>query len=56
MKNFPDIKNGIYSKELYTNNQCTNVQSNIYISGCAMAQKPGEGDDVTFLNLIFWYV
>ena len=46
-------KNGIYSAELYTNYQCTKFQANVFISGCAMAQKPGKGDDVTFLNHIF---
>ena len=51
---FEDIpKTGIYSIELYTNYQCTKFQANIFISGCAMAQKPGKGDDVTFLNRIF---
>ena len=28
------------------------IQASIFISGRAMAQKPGKGDDVTFLNRI----
>ena len=39
--------------ELYTNYQCAKFQSNIFIFSCAMAQKRGKGDDVTFLNRIF---
>ena len=46
---FEDIQNtGIYSIQLYSNNQCTKFQANIFIFGCAMTQKPGEDDDVTF--------
>ena len=47
-QNFIDIKNGTYAIELYVTNRCTEFQANIFIFGCAMAQKPGEGDDVTF--------
>ena len=43
-----DIKNEIYSMKLYSNKQCTRFQANIFILGCAMAQKSGKGDDVTF--------
>ena len=50
---FEEIKNGIYSIELYTNNQCTQCQANIYISGCAMTQKPAKRDGVTILNRNF---
>ena len=46
-------KTGICSIELYANCQCTKFQVNIFISGCAMAQRPGKGDDVTFFNRIF---
>ena len=46
-------KNGIHIIELYINYQYTKCQTNIFISGCAMAQKPGKGDDVTSLNRIF---
>ena len=54
-QNFIDIqKTGIYIIELCVTNMCTEFQANIFIFGCAMAQKPGEGDDVTFLNRIFW--
>ena len=38
----------MYSIELYSNNQCTNFQVNIFIFGCVMAEKLGEGDDFTF--------
>ena len=48
IKIFDDIKNGIYSTELYSNNQCAKFQAYIFISGCAMAQKPGKHDDVTY--------
>ena len=48
-----DIKSRICSIELYTNNQCTQFQAYIFISGCAMAQNPGKCDDVTFLTTIF---
>ena len=41
-------KNGIYVIELCVINRCTKFQTNIFIFGCAMAQKPGKGDDVTF--------
>ena len=42
--------------ELYSNNQCTKFQANIFIFGCAMAQKPCKGDDTTFLKRNFWHV
>ena len=52
--NFIDIqKTGIYVIELCVTNSCTKFQANILIFGCAIAQKPGKGDDVTFLNRIF---
>ena len=55
-QHFIDIqKNGIYVIELCVTNRCTKFQANIFIFGCAMAQKPGKGDDVTFLNRIFWH-
>ena len=55
-QNFIDIqKTGIYVIELCVTNRCTKFQANIFIFGCAMAQKPGKGDDVTFLNRIFWH-
>ena len=46
-------KTGIYSIELYTNYQCTKFEANIFISGCAMAQKTGKGDGVTFCFAFF---
>ena len=49
-------KTGIHVIELCVTNRCTKFQANIFIFGCAMAQKPGEGDDVTFLNRIFWHL
>ena len=53
-QNFIDIqKTGIYVIELCVTNRFTKFQANIFIFGCAMAQKLGEGDDVTFLNCIF---
>ena len=53
-QNFIDIqKNGIYVIELCVTNRCTKFQVNIFIFGCVMTQKPGKGDDVTFLNRIF---
>ena len=52
-QNFIDIQKRIHVIELCVTNRCTKFQANIFIFGCAMAQKPGEGDDVTFLNRIF---
>ena len=42
-------KNGLYVIELCVINRCTQFQANIFIFSCecAMAQKPGQGDDVT---------
>ena len=50
---FEHIKNGLYSIELYSNNQCTTFEANIFIFGCAMAQQPSKGDDVTILKRYF---
>ena len=47
-------KNGIYSIQLYSNHQCTKLQANMFLFRCAMAQRPSEGDDVTFLKCRFW--
>ena len=54
-QHFIDIKNGIYIIEICVTNRCTKFQPNIFIFGCAMTQKLDEGDDVTFLNRIFWH-
>ena len=55
-QSFIDIQNTrIYVIERCITNKCTKFQANIFIFGCAMAQKPGEGDDVTFWNHIFWH-
>ena len=54
IKTIEDIpKTGIYSIEVHTNYQCTKLEANIFITVYAMAQKPGKGDDVNFLNRIF---
>ena len=47
-------KNGIFVIELRVANMCAKIQANIFNFGCAMAQKPSNGNDVTFLNSIFW--
>ena len=47
-------ENGICSLELYTN-KCTEFQANIFTFDCAMAEEPGNGNDVTFLKRDFWY-
>ena len=33
-----------------TNNMCTKLVTNIFIFGCAVAQKSGKGDGVTFMK------
>ena len=51
---FIDIqKTGIYVIELDVTNSCTTFQANIFIFGCAIAQKPGNGDDVIFILHFF---
>ena len=53
-QNFIDIqKTGKYV--IYVTNRCTKFQANIFIFGCAMAQKPGKCDDVNFLIAFFWH-
>ena len=46
-------KIAIYVIEIHTNNIHAKFQSNIFVFGCAMAKKTGEGDDVTFLKCSF---
>ena len=41
-------KNGIYIIELCATSMCTKFQANIFIFGCAIAQKPSNGNDITF--------
>ena len=41
-------KTGIHVIEIQTNNKHTKFQCNIFVFACAMAKKPGKGDDVTF--------
>ena len=50
MENFEGTypKNRIHIIELSANSRCTKFQANIFIFGCAMAQKPGKGNDVAF--------
>ena len=56
IRNFQVIqKTGIYVMEIHTNNKHTKFQSNLFVFGCAMAKKPGKGDDVTFLKCILWH-
>ena len=40
--------------ELCATSMCAKFQANIFIFGYAMAQKPSNGNDVTFLKLVFW--
>ena len=50
IQKFIDIqKTRIYVIELRITNSCIKFQANIFLFGCAMAQKPGKCDDVTFL-------
>ena len=51
---FYRYKNGIYILELCATSMCTKFQANIFIFGCAMAQKPSDGNDVTFLKFDIW--
>ena len=44
----------MYIIEACAISMCTKFQANIFIFGCAMAQKPSNGNDVTFLKLDFW--
>ena len=46
------LKTGMYLIEPCANNSCTKFQANIFIFGCTMAQRPGEGNDVTFRKSI----
>ena len=56
MQNFQDVlKIRIYVIKIHTNNKHTTFQSNIFIFGCAMAKKTGNGDDVTYLKRNFWH-
>ena len=48
-------KTGVSVIDLCITNSCTKFQANIFTFGCAMAQKPGKGDDLTYLNRIFWH-
>ena len=50
MKNTDVQKTGIYIIELRVTNVCAQFQANIFIFGYAMAQKPSNGNDVTFLK------
>ena len=54
IENFTDIqKIWIYIIELSVTNMCAKFQANIFIFCGAMAQKPNNGNDVTFLISIF---
>ena len=46
-------KKGIHIIELCDNNRCKKNQANIFIFGCAMAQEPDAGNDVTFETQFF---
>ena len=47
-------KNGMHIIELCATNVSTQFQVQfLVLGGCAMAQKPGNGNDVTFWNTIF---
>ena len=41
-------KKRAYIIELRATSMCTKFQANMFIFGCAMAQKPSSGNDATF--------
>ena len=47
------MKNGTHIIELYANSFGTQFQNNIDIFSCALAEKLGKGDGVSFLNATF---
>ena len=54
-EHFIDIqKTGMYITELCAPSTCTKFQANTFIFGYAIAQKPSNGNDVTFLKLDIW--
>ena len=54
IRNFQVIQNiGIYVIGIHASNTHTKFQRNIFVFDCAMAEKPGKGDDVTLLKCIF---
>ena len=55
IKIFTDIqKTGVHAIELSVTNMCAKFQANIFIFGCAIAQKPSNSSEVSFLRLDFW--
>ena len=49
IEHFIDIQNtGIYIMEFCDTNMRTKFDASIFISGCAIAEKPSNGEDVTF--------
>ena len=47
------MKNGTHIIELYANSFGTQFQNNIDIFSCALAEKSGKHDGVSFLNAFF---
>ena len=45
----------LYVVNLHTNNPQNKFHGNIFIFGCAVVKKPGNGYDVTFLKYYFWH-